>query len=179
MKEVEKTDLIDELIASWNKERPDLDATAMAIVGRILVLGRLLEKRASRELKKYDIHYTDLDVLATLRRSGDPFSLTPTQLRKSVLITSGAMTALLVRLEKKGLIKRSPDPEDGRVRIVNLTQIGKVLIDQAIESRFEEASTAVQVFSKSEVQQFSQLLKKMTIGIKHQIIKSASPEFKA
>lgn len=164
-----KTDLIDELVEDWNRERPELDVTAMMVVGRILHLGRVLEKRAGKVLKKHEIHYTDLDVLATLRRSGEPFCMTPTQLRKSVLITSGAMTALLDRLEKKGLLKRKGDSEDGRIKMAYLTKKGKILIDQAIGSRFEEASTALQGFNKDEIYQFSQFLRKMSIDIEDQL----------
>lgn len=158
-----KRDLIDELIDDWKRERPDLDASAMEVIGRILQLGKLLEKRASNTLADYNIHYTDLDVLATLRRSGAPYQLSPSQLRKSVLVTSGAMTALLFRLEKMGLLSRKPDPEDGRKKLAVLTPSGKQLIDQAIETRFAEAGTAVGMFSKEEQEQFYRLLKKMVL----------------
>ncbi|MEO1487772.1 MAG: MarR family transcriptional regulator, partial [Bacteroidota bacterium] len=102
-------DIIDTLISDWKTERPELDASAMSIVGRILSLGKILEKRASSALCDIGICYTDLDVLATLRRSGAPYALTPTELMQSVLITSGAMTALLDRLTKLELIYRAVD----------------------------------------------------------------------
>ena len=97
-------DLIDALIADWNRERPDLNVDAMQIVGRVMKLGKIFENRASLALKENRIYYTDLDVLATLRRSGKPYQLTPKQLMESVVITSGAMTALLNRLTKLELI---------------------------------------------------------------------------
>ena len=159
-------DLLDDLIADWARERPDLDASPMHVVGRILQLGKKLEKRAGNALKESQIYYTDLDVLATLRRSGKPYELTPTELRKSVLITSGAMTALLDRLKKLGLIYRIPNPKDGRVSSAGLTEKGVKVIDEAIELRFEEASAAVEVFSEVEKQQFGNLLKKMLASLK-------------
>ena len=154
-------DLIDSLISEWKEERSDLDASAMEVVGRILKLSKILEKRASKVLSVYNIHYTDLDVLATVRRSGKPYELTPSQLMKSVLITSGAMTALLNRLTKLELIYRSPDPKDGRIKSVGLTHKGVELIDKAIETRFIEASDSIKILSKTENSAFSILLKKL------------------
>ncbi|WP_271767793.1 MarR family winged helix-turn-helix transcriptional regulator [Aquimarina algiphila] len=161
-------DIIDTLITDWKQERPDLDASAMLIVGRVLKLGKTLEKRASKALRSSDIHYTDLDVLATLRRSGKPFELTPTQLMQSVLITSGAMTALLDRLVRLNLIYRSPDQNDGRVKLAGLTKKGIKTIDKAIEKRFEEANEAVQVFDASEKDTLSRLLKKMILHLENE-----------
>lgn len=156
-----KKDLIDTLISEWKDERPELDASAMKVVGRILKLSKILEKRASKALSVYDIHYTDLDVLATVRRSGTPYELTPSQLMKSVLITSGAMTALLNRLTELKLIYRSPDPKDGRIKLAGLTPKGVKLIDKAIEIRFKEASDAIKSLNKNENIELSKLLKKL------------------
>lgn len=155
------TDIIDSLISDWQKERPELNAQAMHIVGRILKLGKTLEKRASSSLSGCGIHYTDLDVLATLRRSGSPFELAPKELMKSVLITSGAMTALLDRLTKLKLIYRSPDSVDGRIKRAGLTKKGVELIDDAIEIRFEEAKSSVNKLTDKEKQQLIPLLKKL------------------
>jgi len=155
------TDIIDNLIQDWKKERPELDVHAMHIVGRILKLGKTLEKRASLALSECGIHYTDLDVLATLRRSGTLFELAPKELRKSVLITSGAMTVLLDRLTKLKLIYRSPDAVDGRIKRAGLTKKGVELIDNAIEIRFEEAKNSINVLTEQEEQQLIPLLKKL------------------
>lgn len=162
----EKNDLIDILIRDWKNERPKLDTSAMEIVGRILHIGKALEKRASKALVVYGIHYTDFDVLATIRRSGKPFELTPSKLMKSVLITSGAMTALLNRLSKLGLIYRAPDPKDGRVKLVGLTKKGDDLIDKASITRFEEATNAVRIFSETEKKELEYFLKKFMFSLK-------------
>lgn len=163
---MEQEDLIDQLISEWKIERPELDTSAMHIVGRVLQLGKLLEKRANQALKDSGIHYTDLDVLATLRRSGKPYELTPTELMKSVLITSGAMTALLDRLTRLKLISRASHPNDGRVKLARLTTKGKKVIDQAIEIRFQEATDASQGLSETEQQQLTVLLKKLLNSLK-------------
>ena len=161
----EEKDLIDQLIIDWNIERPDLDVEAMNVVGRIMKLGKILENRASLALKENGIYYTDLDVLATLCRSGFPYQLSPKQLMQSVVITSGAMTALLNRLTKLELIYRAPDENDGRISLAALTEKGKEIIDDAIEKRFEEAKISIDILNKNEKNELSTLLKKILIEL--------------
>ena len=158
-------DLVDSLLREWRRERPDLDAAPMAVVGRVLHLGRLLEARANEWLKGTGLKYTDLDVLATLRRSGAPYRLTPTALRKSVLITSGAMTACLNRLEDLGLLSRSPEDSDRRSLMATLTSKGLKLVDKAIAIRFTEAGDAVSALSSAERTSLSHLLRKLGHGL--------------
>lgn len=163
---MENPDLLDHLIKDWQLERPDLDASPMAVVGRIIHLGGLMKNRANEALKDYDIHYTDLDVLATLRRSGKPYRMIPTQLSQLVLLSSGAMTASLNRLEKKGLLNRTSDANDGRVKAVVLSKDGKKIIDNAIQTRFEEAADSIANLNKRETEQLAKLLKKLTRDVK-------------
>lgn len=158
-------DLLDMLVDDWQRERPDLDVSAMAIVGRVTHLAEILRGSADRALKEFDLHYTDLDVLATLRRSGEPFCRTPTELTRSVLLTSGAMTAALRRLEKKGLVKRAPEERDGRVRTVALTKSGVKLIDKAIAVRFADASRSIQVLSDEDRAQLARLLRTLLVSL--------------
>ncbi|WP_321307207.1 MarR family transcriptional regulator [Marinifilum fragile] len=161
----EENDLIDELIKDWQEERPDLNTSAMHIVGRILLLSKALERRASIAVAGFNIHYTDLDVLATIRRSGKPYELTPSQLMKSVLISSGAMTALLNRLTKLGLVYRSSNPNDGRVKLVGLTKKGAKIIDEAIKLRMIDASESIDTLSETEKKELSALLKKLLTAL--------------
>lgn len=164
-KQPKKLDRIDRLLAEWQVQRPELDAGAMAVIGRLLSIGRQLEARANAALKPLGLHYTDLDVLATLRRGGRPFRRTPTELRDSVLITSGAMTACLDRLEGNGLIARLADPQDRRSSAAELTAAGRKLIDKAIAVRFEEATDALSVLNKPERVRLAALLKKLGQGL--------------
>lgn len=158
-------DRIDRLLAEWQAERPELDAAPMAVVGRLLSIGRQLEARANAALKPLGLHYTDLDVLATLRRGGRPYRRTPTELRDSVLITSGAMTACLDRLERNGLIARVADPDDRRSSAAELTTAGRKLIDKAIVVRFGEAGEALAGLSAGEREQLAALLRKLGAGL--------------
>jgi DNA-binding MarR family transcriptional regulator len=156
-----QVDRVAHLLQDWRRERPDLDVAPMAIVGRILNLGWRLESRANRVLKPFRITYTDLDVLATLRRTGTPYCLTPTALCGAVLVTSGAMTACLDRLERAGFVERQPSAADRRSRAVALTPKGRRLVDEAIAARFSEAREAVSSLSASERKTLALLLARL------------------
>lgn len=162
---MDQKDILETLVEDWQQERPDLDASPMLIVGRILKLGKILEKRAGKVLQSSGIYYTDLDVLATLRRSGKPYELTPTQLMKSVIISSGAMTALLDRLTKLKMIYRAADSKDGRIKLAGLTTKGAKVIDKAIKIRFSEALISISVLDPQEKDTLSYLLKKMMLKL--------------
>lgn len=155
-------DLISTLISDWKKERPDLDVSGMAVCGRILRLGKMMEEDVNKSLKTFNLQYTELDVLATLRRQGKPYQLKPKQLIESVLITSGAMTACLDRLERRKLLERLPDPNDRRGRMISLTSTGYKLINQAIESRFKQAADSVSGLTDIDKKKLAGLLEKMT-----------------
>ncbi|MEM9386616.1 MAG: MarR family transcriptional regulator [Pseudomonadota bacterium] len=158
-------DLLDELLADWARERPDLNAGAMGVVGRIVYLGALLEQQANTALKPLSLRYTDFDVLATLRRSGTPYKRTPTALRRSVLITSGAMTACLDRLEQAELIAREPDPTDRRGTIVKLTRKGQRTVDDAVAVRFQVAHEALGGLNEQEARRLADLLRKLSLTL--------------
>lgn len=159
-------DIIDDLISEWNKEEPSLNVSAMEVVGRLILLGKILEKRASNAIQGFEIHYTDLDVLATLRRKGKPYELTPKHLMNYVLITSGSMTALLNRLEKLNLIIRINDKSDKRIKKARLTKLGISVIDKAIKLRFEEANKSISALDFNEKYSLSVLLKKLLLNLK-------------
>lgn len=131
----------------------------------MLKLWKTLEKRASLSLLESGIHYTDFDVLATLRRTGYPYELAPKVLMKSVLITSGAMTALLDRLTKHGLIVRSSDSDDDRLKKVGLTKKGIELIDKAIEIRFIEAKDSISELTDAEKKVLVPILRKLLVSL--------------
>jgi len=160
-----KEDIVDQLLGDWARERPDLDVAAMAVVGRLLHLGGLLQARAGERLREYGIGYTELDVLATLRRSGAPYRLSPTALRKSVLLTSGAMTACLNRLEQRGLISRTADAADRRSLVATLTERGVQLIDQAIAAHFSAAERTVSGLDRNERAELAHLLRKLRLQL--------------
>ncbi len=154
-------DAIDELCNQWKTECPELDTSAMQVVGRVLHLGNRFEADANRTLKKYDLKYTDFDIIATLRRSGKPYRLTPTELCRSVILTSGAMTTALDRLERKGLIARIQDTADKRVHLACLTAAGITLAETVAVDRFNLAHSELSSLTAEEKQQLGALLKKL------------------
>lgn len=159
-----KADILDRLIADWAREREDLDASAMGIVGRILILGERFGRRIELRLKPFGLGYTDFDVLATLRRSGEPYALRPAQLLETVLIASGSMTACLDRLEKADLVERLPAANDRRGRVIHLTAKGRETVDQAISMRFREAAEAVAVLKPAQQAALTSLLRTLSLS---------------
>lgn len=162
-KHTEHSDLIDRLIKEWGEESSDLNPAAMSIIGRIMRLGRKFENDAANALKPFGLHYTDFDIIATLRRSGEPYELTPGELGKAVLLTSGAMTAALDRLQNAGLLTRHASRRDRRVKSAKLTSKGQRLALEAAEARFHAAEQALSGLSKSEQRQMISLLKKLAL----------------
>lgn len=117
---------------SWRRERPDLDVEAMEIIGRLNELSALMSRQLQAVFDDFGLQAGEFDVLATLRRTGAPFRLTPTALYEATMLSSGGMTARLDRLERRALIRRLPNPQDRRGTLVELTDDGLALIDRAI-----------------------------------------------
>ena len=129
-----EADFVSKILDQWKRERPDLDTSTMAIIGRISRLARFFEAQIEGNLAKSGLHGGRFDVLAALRRSGAPFSLSPTQLREQMMLSSGATTHRIDLLEKERLVERLNDPEDRRGVIVRLTESGKRLVDEVLDS---------------------------------------------
>ncbi|WP_409076088.1 MarR family winged helix-turn-helix transcriptional regulator (plasmid) [Pantoea sp. C3] len=125
-------DHIDFVIGQWDNAMPELDVSSMKVFGRMLRLMKHAGKARAQALEPFGFREGEFDVLATLRRAGAPYCLSPTQLYKSLLVTSGAMTHRLSRLEQEGLIERIEDPQDKRSTLVGLTTQGQQRIEQAL-----------------------------------------------
>jgi DNA-binding MarR family transcriptional regulator len=157
------TDSIDRVRAQWNLERPDLNTRPMEIIGRILRIEFLAGVRMKRVFQLHGIDWGGFDVLATLRRCGAPYRMTPTGLYKELVLTSGAMTNRLDVLERAGLVERLPDPDDRRGTLIELTVKGKVLLDRAIEAHLQGEAEMVTRLSKAERKSLAGLLKKVLL----------------
>ena len=132
MSEIE-TDRVDRIMAQWNRERPDIDVSPQAVIGRLHRLGSLLQESIDAVFAEFDLSSGDFDVLATLRRSGEPFENTAGELAAATMISSGGLTKRVDRLEQRGLVTRSPGT-DSRVRRIALTPSGRDIVDAALDA---------------------------------------------
>ena len=125
---------MDELVEAWARERSDLDLRPVAVFSRISRLARHLDLARRAAFSAHDIESWEFDVLAALRRAGEPYELSPGRLLRETLVTSGTMTNRIDRLAGRGFVERYPDPEDRRGVIVRLTPAGKAAVDAAFDA---------------------------------------------
>ncbi|MGD1932832.1 MAG: MarR family winged helix-turn-helix transcriptional regulator [Leptolyngbyaceae cyanobacterium] len=123
------SDPVDRILAQWQRERPDLDASPMAIVGRMARLSKHLDRPIQAIFSDFGLRQGEFDVLATLRRSGQPYQLSPTELFNTMMVSSSTMTHRVDRLEQAALVECIPDPSDRRGTLIHLTPKGFDLIE--------------------------------------------------
>lgn len=162
-------DYVDYIRAQWTRENPELDTAPMGIVGRISRISQHLDQKLQHNYSRFGLNGGEFDVLATLRRAGLPFQMTPTQLFSSLMLSSGAMTNRLDRLEKLGLIKRAPNPNDRRGILVILTDKGVELMDSAYPAHIENEDQMIASLSNTERETFTKLLRKMLLSFEGNI----------
>lgn len=149
----------------WARERPDLDTQAMVLLGRLSEAALVIARdRLNPTFVDFGLQPGEFDVLATLRRSGEPYALTPTDLYEAAMISSGSMTNRIDRLEKASLVARRPNPADKRGTLVALTPAGLALIDQAVSAHVANQQAAVASLDAREREQLSALLEKLLAG---------------
>jgi DNA-binding MarR family transcriptional regulator len=152
-------------VEQWNRERPDLDVSSMLLLGRLgeatLVIAR---ERLQPVFAQFGLQPGEFDVLATLRRSGAPYALTPTALYDAAMMSSGGMTNRIDRLQQAGWVERRPNPEDGRGTLVALTQAGFALIAEAVTMHVENQRAVLSVLTVAEQRQLAKLLAKLIEG---------------
>jgi DNA-binding MarR family transcriptional regulator len=158
-------DRLDDLIAKWLAARPDLDPSPLGVVGRVILLARFLEQSVGMALEKHELTLGQFDILATLRRHDPKGGLPPRELLKSVVLSSGGMTARLDALEAAGLIARKADPGDRRMVLIELTATGRRVIDAATVTRFAEAKASLPKLSADELETLAGLLRRWLAGI--------------
>jgi DNA-binding MarR family transcriptional regulator len=156
-----EADRIDKLVGQWTKQRPDLQPGVMAEVARLLLVARLIDGRIAAMAREYGLGQGEGDVLFTLRRAGPPFRLSPSSLAESLLVTSGTMTNRLDRLERRGLIRRQPNPEDRRGLDVELTAKARHLVDEAVTEHVANEESMLSGLSGRERTQLQRLLRKL------------------
>ena len=157
-------DEVDRIVAQWNRVRPDLDVSPTHTLQRITRAGLLQTQSFTETFARYGISWGEYLVLAALRRAGPPYRMNPTTLFNSVVLSSGAMTNRLDRLEEMGLIRRLPDPTDRRGRLVELTTKGRELVDKAVVEHLANEEHMLSGLSASERTRLADLLRKLLLS---------------
>jgi len=155
----DRSDPVDAVIADWKAVRPNLDPSPLGLVGRVLVLADQLQRSVDAALAKHSLTLGLFDILATLRRNGKRGGMTPGQLLKSVVLSSGGLTSRLDKLEAAGLLERADDPDDRRGVVVTLTAKGRRVIDAATATRFEEAKRSLPPLASDDRQALEGMLR--------------------
>ena len=159
-------DRVDKVIQEWSRRRADLDPSAIAVVARVLRASHHLQAALDGVAATYGLsHQGDLEALAELYRVGPERGLTPTELAKAGLLTAGGMTVRLHRLERAGLIKRHPNPSDGRGVLVRLTPVGVKLVGHALPVLFDTQDRSIQGLTAPERRQLADLLRVVLEGL--------------
>lgn len=158
-------DAVDRIAAQWHRERPDLDTSPMELVGRISRAAALVQREIEAVFAEHGLTGADFDVLASLRRSGPPYRLTPGDLSRSTMVTTGGMTKRLDRLEARGLIRREPDPRDRRGRLVALTAEGTALVDRAVDAHYRNEARLLEGVPAARREQLVALLRELLLAL--------------
>ncbi|WP_051966907.1 MarR family winged helix-turn-helix transcriptional regulator [Kitasatospora mediocidica] len=158
-------DAVDTIIDQWQRARPDLETDAMAVFGRIYRLARAMGDRIERTYQRFGIGRGEFDVLATLRRAPAPHVLSPRELTATLMLTTGGMTGRLDKLERAGLVLRSPDPVDRRGLRVSLTAQGLAVVDQAVSAGLAEQQQALAALGGEQAAQLNDLLRTLLAAV--------------
>jgi DNA-binding MarR family transcriptional regulator len=126
------TDDVDEIVSTWQRERPDLDVSALQVLSRVSRLARHLDRARRAAFAAHGLETWEFDVLSALRRQGPPYQLSPGSLLRATLVTSGTMTNRIDRLAAAGLVSRRRDARDKRGVLVQLTERGRSTVDAAL-----------------------------------------------
>ena len=156
-----QADDVDEIVAAWRRERPDLDVSPLEILSRVSRLARRLDLARGSAFAGHRLEGWAFDVLSALRRAGEPYELSPGQLVQQTLVTSGTMTNRVDRLERTGLVERRPDPDDRRGVLVRLTPAGRDVVDAAMADLLQRERSLLSELSDAERVQLAGLLRRM------------------
>ena len=152
------TDRVAHIQEQWRRERPDLDTSPVGVIGRLHRLAAHLTDELLPVYRRYGLGEGDFDVLASLRRSGDPYELAPGELARHTMVTSGGMTKRLDRLEAAGLVTRRAATSDRRGRVVALTGQGRALVDEAIAAHLANEQRILQALSPADRHDLERIL---------------------
>jgi DNA-binding MarR family transcriptional regulator len=160
----QRSDAVDRITEQWAAERPDVDVSPIEVIGRVSRLSRVIDRRLSENFAAFGLENWMYDVLATLRRGGAPYSMTAGELVRQSMVTTGAITNRIDRLEARGLVARVAD-SDRRKVIVQLTPEGKELVDRVIESHVAFEAELLSALSTRQRQDLANLLRTTLLSL--------------
>jgi DNA-binding MarR family transcriptional regulator len=158
-------DSIDRIVNEWRRELPTLDASPITVIGRVTRLADILRRQVDEALKPYGIGWDLLDVLGALRRAGSPYRRTPTALYRACMLSSGAMTNRIDRLERAGLVTRMPDPQDRRGVLVGLTAQGHEVVEKAIAAAWTTQHRLMAALTPANREKIAGLLRTLLLAL--------------
>jgi DNA-binding MarR family transcriptional regulator len=156
-------DSVDRIVQAWRRRDPQLDSSSLEVTGRLVLCASHYERAVIAVLQPFGLSIADFDVLNTLRRVGDQHGSKPTDLARSSLITTGAMTSRLDRLERSGLIRRMPDPADRRGVLVRLTSQGSKVARQALQELIAANQVFLEPLSGQQRESLASALKRLLL----------------
>ncbi|HEV7207991.1 MAG TPA: MarR family transcriptional regulator [Mycobacteriales bacterium] len=154
-------DEVDHLVGQWQRERPDVDVAALQVFSRVSRLAVLADRFRRTAFAAHGLEVWEFDVLAALRRAGDPYAMTPGALLRVTLVTSATMTHRVDRLVAAGLVVRDPDPADRRGVLVTLTAAGRQRVDAALTDLLRAEETMLAALGAAERDQLAGLLRRL------------------
>jgi DNA-binding MarR family transcriptional regulator len=161
------SDEVDDLVAAWHRERPDLDVSPLEVLSRVTRLARHLDRARSQSFARHGLETWEFDVLVALRRSGDPYELSPGRLLQQTLVTSGTMTNRIDRLAARNLVERHPDPADRRGVIVRLTDEGAAKADAALIDLLTQERAILASLREEQRSELADLLRSVVAPFDH------------
>ncbi len=153
------SDEVDDIVARWRAERPDLDVTPLQVLSRVSRLARHLDRARRAAFAAHSLEAWEFDVLSALRREGPPYQLSPGALVRATLVTSGTMTNRIDRLAARGLVRRHPDPLDKRGVLVELTAAGRRSVDAAMADLLDRERGLLAALPDSQQRDLAGLLR--------------------
>ena len=158
-------DQIDEVLGSWRSTRPSIDTGPLEVTGRLSRIGPLLGRRQEAVFSHFGVNRGEVGALSALRVSGPPHRLSPTRLGRGLMLSSAGVTSRIDRLERRGLVRRLPDPDDRRGVIVELSDEGGRLVDEAVAAVAESDRQLLARLDADEIAQLQALLKKLLASL--------------
>jgi DNA-binding MarR family transcriptional regulator len=158
-------DLTDRTLDAWQQAQPDLETAGLQVTARLSRIGPLLARRQEGVFERFGLGRGEVGVLGALRIAGQPYQLSPTRMAKGLMLSSAGITSRIDRLERRGFVRRLPDPDDRRGVIIELTDHGLEIVDAAVAALSASDRELLGRMEPAELVQLEGLLRKFLAGL--------------